>query len=175
MSKGFDWRKLAPRKQFPTLVVGGAFVVFAGLMLPALFTAGAAPDPNSATVGPIPPVIYEGPSLGTILTRLACGIAVVSGLIVATVTILKNRQLAPKKVSPTEKREIEVLGTLAVGRGLVYHVKIGNQHMLAGTDAFGFKSLIQLPAPRNEFDSLDSEDVPLVLSERFRVNLPPGN
>ena len=173
MSKGFDWRKFAPRKQFATLAAGGLVVIFSGLLLPSLFTSSGGTEVLSTNPGPQPPVIYDGPSLGTLLARLACGIIIVSGLIVATVGFLKHRQQQPKKSANSPVREIEILGTLAVGRGLVYHVKVGNQHMLAGTDAFGFKSLLQLPAPKVEIDTADFDEPPTIISERLRVTLPP--
>lgn len=174
MSKGFDWRKFAPRKQFATLAAGGLVVIFSGLLLPSIFTSSGGADSLVKTIpGQQPPVIYEGPSLGMLLTRLACGIVIVSGLIVATVAFLKQRQQITKKSANTPPREIEILGTLTVGRGLVYHVKIGNQYLLAGTDAFGFKSLLQLPPPRVEIDTSDFDEPPTIISERLRVTLTP--
>ncbi|WP_020468450.1 hypothetical protein [Zavarzinella formosa] len=172
MSNGFDWRRLAPKKRFATLAIGGLFVMFAGLVLPKLFVnqpefSGGSPP----LAGLQPPVIDEGPSLPAMLARLVFGLLIVSGLIVATVRFLKQRQLRP--AAAEAKNPIEVLGFLPVGRGLVYHVKIGHHHLLAGTDAFGFKSLLQLPAisattPPDE----EKDELPIIISERVRAALP---
>ena len=173
MSNGFDWRKFAPRNRFATLAAGGLVVVLSGLFLPMLFPAASSvtPEQAAAVAGPQPPVIYDGPSLATLMLRLLFGIVTVSGLIVVTASVLKRRQ-RPRSKTPFASKPVEILGTMVVGRGLLYHVKIGNHHLLAGADATGFRSLVQLPAPRTETESPELNDLPTIISERVRVTLP---
>lgn len=164
MSNGFDWQRFAPKNRFATLATGGIIVVFAGLLLPQLFLnrPAMAPTPDS-------PTINEGPTLTAMLLRLLFGLMTTCGLIVATVALLKRRQTAKPATTKTTApaQPIEVLGMLPVGRGLVYHVRIGENHLLASTDAFGFKQLLPLPpAPVPEADI-----VPHVISERVLARL----
>lgn len=86
----------------------------------------------------------EPPDTSGMLLRLAFGTFATLGLCVATLVVGRRWLQRPTDPSSTKKLQIEesvVLGH----RATLFLIKVGDTHLVAGTDAGGLKSLIVLP------------------------------
>jgi flagellar biogenesis protein FliO len=158
------------RKRLVTLLASGLFIAVCGIAAPRLLTPPAPSaqpaESPSTTSKAVPaktspaPEPTDLPSVGAMLTRLTVGSAVVLALC-GGVTYWVARRMKGKP--PPVDGPLKVIGTLSVGRGLVYLVQAGDQRLLAGVDATGLKSLVHLPGGMTELDE------PVVISERVAV------
>ncbi|MCX7418286.1 MAG: flagellar biosynthetic protein FliO [Planctomycetia bacterium] len=86
----------------------------------------------------------EPPDTSGLLLRLALGTVATLGLCVATLVVGRRWLQRPNDPNSTKKLQIEesvVLGH----RATLFLIKVGDTHLVAGTDANGLKSLIVLP------------------------------
>lgn len=175
MLNGFNKTSSISQGRFALLAVGGLVVILSGLLLPQLLLKPEAqietevvPTANQPTPFEVPSP-SEVPSLTMMFIRFAAGFVIVCGSIVVTTKYLKRpkRHVRQEPVNP-----FKILGSMPIGRGMVYHVQIGDQHLLAGTDAFGFKKLISIPAVPEAQLPPDLHDMPKIISERVSVSLP---
>lgn len=91
----------------------------------------------------------EPPDTSGMLLRLGFGTVVTLGLCVTTLVLGRRWLQRPTANATSNKLRIEesvVLGQ----RATLFLVKVGDSHLVAGTDATGLKSLIALPAAFHE-------------------------
>lgn len=91
----------------------------------------------------------EPPDTSGMLLRLGFGTVVTLGLCVTTL-VLGRRWLQRPMVNVTSNK-LQIEETIVLGqRATLFLVKVGDSHLVAGTDATGLKSLIALPAAFHE-------------------------
>lgn len=87
----------------------------------------------------------EPPDTGGMLLRLAFGTVVTLGLCAGT--LILGRRWLQRPASGGSSRKLLIEESVVLGhRATLFLVKVGDQHLVAGTDAGGLKSLIVLPA-----------------------------
>ena len=180
MSNGFDPKTAVRRKRFLTFAGTGAFVVLTGLALPQLFVdtpAAQSPPTTPASeqkvIRATAPLKDEPraaePSVGAMAGRLVFGTIFVLALGAGTTYLVARRMRAKP---PAIGGPLQVVGSMAVGRGMVYLVKAGDHRLLVGTDMTGLKSLVHLPALVASDGTETADEPAVVLAERVSVTLP---
>jgi flagellar biogenesis protein FliO len=159
----------APQPSFKGKLVLGIFgllAIVAGLLVPKLWsdrvgvpeatTIQMAPkdtkDTKDAKAGDTkdaweytPPARPELPDLGAMVGRLVFGTLIVVVLCVATLWMAR-RWLRVGPSSVARSGQLQVVESICLsGRSILYLVKAGDQHVLAGVDAAGLKALLTLP------------------------------
>lgn len=86
----------------------------------------------------------EPPDTSGMLLRLAFGTVVTLGLCVAT--LLAGRRWLQRPGDPSSAKKLQIEESVVLGhRATLFLVKVGDTHLVAGTDATGLKSLLVLP------------------------------
>jgi flagellar biogenesis protein FliO len=146
-------RPAHPQRWLGVLVVVG-LVIGAGGLLPSLLgnssdrltTTGAASERGADA-----PSLPAPPSSAAMLGRLAAGTVFVLALCAGTLPLLKGWLAREPAAKPSGS--FEVVATLTLnGRCRVCLVRVGEQHLLAGSDAAGLQVLVpvgDVPADGN--------------------------
>ena len=91
----------------------------------------------------------EPPDTSGMLLRLGFGTVVTLGLCVATLVF--GRRWLQRPAASSDSRKLQIEESVVLGhRATLFLVKIGECHLVAGTDAGGLKSLIVLPTAFHE-------------------------
>lgn len=91
----------------------------------------------------------EPPDTSGMLLRLGVGTIVTIGLCVATLVL--GRRWLQRPAANSTSRKLQIEETVVLGhRATLFLVKVGDHHLVAGTDAGGLKSLIVLPSAFQE-------------------------
>jgi flagellar biogenesis protein FliO len=130
---------------------------------PSAGVAGAAPKDNASTRESGVDFSYspnwpEPPDTSGLLLRLVFGTVATLGLCAGTLVVGRRWLQRPTDGKSPKKLQIEesvVLGH----RATLFLVKVGETHLVAGTDAGGLKSLIVLPTSFAEVLDQQSEAV----------------
>lgn len=91
----------------------------------------------------------EPPDTGSLVMRLGFATVTTLGLCVATLVIGRRWLQRPTSASGSRKLHIEESVVLN-NRATLFLVKVGDSHLVAGTDAGGLRSLIVLPTAFQE-------------------------
>ena len=95
------------------------------------------------------PIWPEPPDTSGMLLRLGFGTVVTLGLCVATLVF--GRRWLQRPAANSTSRKLQIEESLVLGhRATLFLVKVGDSHLVAGTDASGLKSLIVLPTAFHE-------------------------
>jgi flagellar biogenesis protein FliO len=91
----------------------------------------------------------EPPDTGGMLLRLGLGTFVTLGLCVASLVL--GRRWLQRPAANSTSRKLRIEETVVLGhRATLFLVQVGDNHLIAGTDAGGLKSLIVLPTAFQE-------------------------
>lgn len=89
------------------------------------------------------------PDTSGMLLRLGFGTVTTLGLCVATLVF--GKRWLQRSENKTTSRKLQIEESVVLGnRATLYLVKVGESHLVAGTDAGGLKSLIVLPTAFQE-------------------------
>lgn len=89
------------------------------------------------------------PDTSGMLLRLGFGTVATLGLCVATLVF--GKRWLQRSESKTTSRKLQIEESVVLGnRATLFLVKVGDSHLVAGTDAGGLKSLIVLPTAFQE-------------------------
>lgn len=103
----------------------------------------------------------EPPDTSGMLLRLGFGTVVTLGLCAAT--LIFGRRWLQRPAANTTSRKLQIEESIVLGhRATLFLVKVGDSHLVAGTDASGLKSLIVLPAAFHEVLDQQLEGTELV-------------
>lgn len=103
----------------------------------------------------------EPPDTSGMLLRLGFGTVVTLGLCVATLVL--GRRWLQRPTTNSTSRKLVIEESVVLGhRATLFLVKIGENHLVAGTDAGGLKSLIVLPTTFAEVldQQAETTDIP---------------
>ena len=91
----------------------------------------------------------EPPDTSGMLMRLGFGTVVTLALCIATLVL--GRRWIQKQTPQSASRKLQIEESIVLGhRATLFLIKVGDSHLVAGTDAGGLKSLIVLPAAFQE-------------------------
>ncbi len=144
------------RKRLYSLLATTLFVLVCVFAAPKLLTS------PSETPSPAPTTSNAEnlPSIGAMLARLTAGTVVVLALCAGSTYWIarRHRGKVPPNVGP-----MSIVGSMPIGRGVVYLVRVGDQRLLASADATGLRSLVQLPA------NVELDEGTTIIAERVTV------
>jgi flagellar biogenesis protein FliO len=127
-----------------TLCLGLLLLATAGSL-----SAAETPARDAATDFRYSPNWPEPPDTSGMLLRLAFGTVVTLGLCAGT--LILGRRWLQRPATGASSRKLRIEESVVLGhRATLFLVKVGDQHLVAGTDAGGLKSLIVLPTAFQE-------------------------
>ncbi len=113
----------------------------------------------------------QPPDTSGMLLRLGFGTFATLGLCVATLVL--GRRWLQRPASHITSRKLQIEESVVLGhRATLFLVKVGESHLVAGTDAGGLKSLIVLPTTFAEI--LDQQVETTDGTQPISVPMPPG-
>jgi flagellar biogenesis protein FliO len=116
----------------------------------------AAASEKDASAKPAEPI--DAPSLSAILTRLLGGTVVV--LILCAATAYAVGRWIKGKNAAAPAGPMKVVASLSINtRCAIYLIQVGDQHVVAGVDATGMKTIVHLPGGIEEHDADEKPEI----------------